>query len=159
MTEFDEWVKQFPDAAKALLLVQQGAVSPPGEDTGQEAGAQLRIRQQAAARGDALWRNNVGATKARCRSCGAAQQPVRYGLCNDSKSVNEKFKSHDLIGIRRVLITPEHVGTTIGQFVSIEVKRPGWTFTGTDRELAQAAWGTVVQRFGGFATFSTGDYS
>lgn len=53
------------------------------------------------------WRNQVGV------AVYPGGQKVPYGLCRGAS---------DLIGIRSVLITPEHVGTTIGQFVAIEVK-------------------------------------
>lgn len=53
-----------------------------------------------------VWRNNVGVANIK----GAR---VRFGLCPGSS---------DLIGIRPLLITPEHVGTVVGQFVAWEVK-------------------------------------
>ena len=53
------------------------------------------------------WRNHVGVATY------PGGQKVPYGLCKGAS---------DLIGIRSVLITPEHVGTTLGQFVAIEVK-------------------------------------
>lgn len=92
-----------------------------------------------------LWRNNVGVAQDR------TGRMFRYGLANDSKRVNEMLKSGDLIGIRPVTITPEHVGNTIGQFVSREVKAEGWSFKGTKREKAQAAWALLINRLGGDA--------
>lgn len=59
-----------------------------------------------------LWRNNVG----KCRD--ARGHIIQFGLCPGSS---------DLIGIRRVLITPEMVGQTFGQFTAVEVKAPGGT--------------------------------
>lgn len=56
--------------------------------------------------GATIWRNQVGVTV-------HAGRTVTYGLCRGSS---------DLIGIREVLITPEHVGKTIGQFVALEIK-------------------------------------
>ena len=53
------------------------------------------------------WRNQVGV------AVYPGGQKVPYGLCKGAA---------DLIGIRSVLITPEHIGTTLGQFTAIEVK-------------------------------------
>lgn len=115
-----------------------------------EATAQALVRLEAARRGWVLYRNNVGVLP------DARGVPVRFGLANDSAAVNANVKSADLIGIRPVLITPDMVGKTIGQFVSREVKAPGWRFTGTERELAQLRWIELVLRYGGDASFCTG---
>lgn len=87
----------------------------------------------------------------------ATGRPVRYGLANDSKQANDALKSGDLIGIRRVIISPDMVGHTIGQFVSRECKAPGWKFTGSGREAAQSAWAILVRNYGGDAAFTTGE--
>jgi hypothetical protein len=50
------------------------------------------------------------------------------------------------------------VGHTIAQFGSVEAKRPGWRYTGTPKEVAQAAWLALIVRLGGYATFSTGEF-
>jgi hypothetical protein len=49
------------------------------------------------------------------------------------------------------------VGSVIAQFAAIEVKRPGWIYTGTGREKAQANWLALIASLGGYAIFSTGD--
>lgn len=54
-----------------------------------------------------LWRNQVGVAQY------PTGQRVPYGLCKGAS---------DLIGLRALLITPELVGTTIGQFTALEVK-------------------------------------
>jgi hypothetical protein len=72
--------------------------------------------------------------------------------------MNRSLKSADLIGIQPVLITPAHVGCVIGQFVSREVKRPGWRYRGSDREQAQKAWADLVNSLGGNAAFTTGEW-
>ena len=115
-----------------------------------ESGAQSEIRLEASQCGARLWRNNVGATYT------PAGQFIRYGLANDSPALNAAIKSADLIGIRPILITPEHVGRVIGQFISREVKKPGWKYTGTDRERAQLAWAQLIVELGGDACFATG---
>jgi len=109
------------------------------------------IRLQATRAGWRLWRNNSGAGKLENGSF------VRWGLANDSAAVNCKIKSGDLIGIKPVLITPEMVGTVIGQFVSREVKCPGWKWHGTPHEVAQLQWQNIINSMGGDATFTTGE--
>ena len=129
-----------------------------------EGRAQQEIRLAASQQGLRLWRNNVGATPAaveyhcpRCHFEGEAKQRVvRYGLANDSQQLNAVVKSSDLIGVMPRLITPELVGTTIGQFIAVECKRPGWRYTGKGREEAQQAYLAVVSGKGGLARFSTG---
>lgn len=79
-----------------------------------------------------LFRNNVGT--------GTDQRTgnfIRYGLAKGSG---------DLIGIRRITITPDMVGRQIGVFVSLEVK------TSTGRPGSdQLAWLGMVRQFGGIA--------
>lgn len=104
-----------------------------------------------------FWRNNVGATPAECKKCGYRQQPVRYGLANDSEPLNKSIKSSDLIGIHRRLIRPEDVGTVIGQFAAVECKAPGWRYSASKREVAQLKYITLVKKLGGTAQFSTGE--
>ena len=116
-----------------------------------EAELQTIIRCKASLAGWHLWRNNVGAGRL---TNGAF---VRWGLCNDSADINRVCKSGDLIGIRPVLITHDMVGTVIGQFVSREIKREGWEFTGTVREIAQQKWIDIINEAGGDAAFSAGD--
>lgn len=115
-----------------------------------EAYAQSLVRQEAADKGLHLWRNNVGVLK------DERGRPVRFGLANESKQINEVLKSSDLIGWRPVLITPDMVGRTIAQFVSRECKPPGWKYTGNAHEAAQLAWLHLVSQGGGDAAFATG---
>src|SRR6185437_4671449 len=96
-----------------------------------EAGILSEIRLEASEHGARLWRNNVGATYT------DKGDFIRYGLANDSMQLNQAIKSADLIGIRPVLITQDHVGQIIGQFISREIKKPGWRYTGNNRERAQ----------------------
>lgn len=115
-----------------------------------EAWAQSVVRLEAPRHGIWMTRNNVGVLPDR------TGRPVRYGLANESKPQNEAIKSADLIGIRPVVITRAHVGQTIGQFVSRECKRPGWTYKGGPHEEAQLNWALLVTRYGGDAKFTTG---
>ena len=86
-----------------------------------------------------------------------AESTIRYGLANESAEQNKAIKSADLIGIRPVLIEPRHVGHTIGQFVSREVKKGGWVYTGKGRETAQMNWVRAIVSRGGDACFCIGE--
>lgn len=114
-----------------------------------ESDVQNQVRIEGSARGILLMRNNVGATQ----TDGGF---IRYGLMNESKAMNEKIKSSDLIGIRPVYITKKHVGSTIGQFVAREVKKSGWVYTGKGRELAQMKFIQLINSKGGDAKFTSG---
>lgn len=141
-----------PQAINELTAVVDRSVALAGRgdtDGGSEAAASTLVRLEASELGHRLWRNNVGAGE-------VDGQFIRWGLANDSKSVNTVLKSADLIGIRRVVITPADVGRTFGQFLSREVKAPGWKFTGTPREVAQRNWAFLVNSLGGDAAFCTG---
>lgn len=118
-----------------------------------ESFVQVEVRLEAARRGVRLFRNNVGALK------DMRGVPVRFGLANDSKKLNEVIKSADLIGWRPVTITQAHVGQRIAQFVSRECKARGWTYTGDAHEKAQMAWLELVTAGGGDAKFTTGEGS
>lgn len=115
-----------------------------------EAGILSDIRLEASEVGARLWRNNVGATYT------PNGQFIRYGLANDSPATNKNIKSADLIGIRPILITPDHVGQIIGQFISREVKAPNWRYSGNERELAQLRWAELILSLGGDACFTIG---
>jgi hypothetical protein len=149
---------QVSQPAVAELRLIFGLESPQAFDAAgkpelTEAYSQSMVRLEAARKGLKLWRNNVGVLK------DLAGRPVRYGLANDSKALNEVVKSSDLIGWKPVLITPEHVGSRIAQFISRECKKPGWRFTGDDHERAQLRWMEAVMADGGDAAFCTGEGS
>lgn len=160
MDDYSDWAARHPQAAADLERVL-GAVpwptTPAGGDGKSEAWAQQQVRFRVAHAGGVGWRNNVGATPAKCPDCGAPRQPIRYGLANDSAQLNDKVKSSDLILAIPRVIRSEDVGRTIAQFGSIETKRPGWVYTGKGQEPGQAAWLALIKKLGGFAAFSTGD--
>ena len=135
-----------PVAALHDLASEPIGTAQSGRSEGE---VQQAVRLQASQAGGRLWRNNVGAYQTDVGSW------VRYGLANDSKQMNTLLKSSDLIGVQPVLIGPEHVGSTIGQFVAIEVKREGWKFTGKGREMAQLKFGALVQSLGGKFNFKS----
>lgn len=120
---------------------------PEGEEGASEARVSSRVRLAAPHFDMKLWRNNVGAL------IDKRDIPVRFGLANDSPQLNKRIKSGDLIGWRRVTITPEMVGSVIAQFVSIETKKAGWKYTGDDHEQAQQRWAALVALAGGYARF------
>ena len=152
---FADWAARWGVHPNAMAELQQrmlGLDGTPGAVTGKsEAAVQSQVRLEASRKGGRLWRNNVGAGYAEDGSF------MRWGLANDSAQVNKVIKSADLIGLRPVLIEPKHVGLVIGQFVSREVKAAGWRYTGTDREVAQLNWTTLVNTLGGDAAFATGE--
>ena len=71
-----------------------------------------------------------------------------------SPALNARWKSSDLIGILPVLVQPSHVGQTLGVFLAVETKKPGWRLTpGDKRGQAQAAFLQSVRGFGGVGGF------
>lgn len=108
------------------------------------------VKLEASQKGMRLWRNNVGAIN-------TGGSFIRFGLANESSSINKKIKSADLIGIRPIKISQKHMGVTIGQFVSREIKSSQWRFTANERELAQLAWAELISSFGGDACFATSE--
>lgn len=76
------------------------------------------------------------------------KRKIRFGLIEGSG---------DTIGFREVLITPEMVGLTIAQFVSIEFKRSNWKMPKKpDKKLQdQIDWRNNVLAHGGCAGFAT----
>ena len=148
----DAWATRWhiPPHAIAELKASMGVHDAPITEVGvSEAAVQQQIRLEAFRRGEALWRNNNGAT------FDEGGRLIRYGLANDSKAMSAKLKSSDLIGITPRVVTIQDVGHTLGIFTSIEVKRPGWAFRGNNREQAQLAWIQLVKKLGGRAQFAT----
>lgn len=113
-----------------------------------EAVIQTNTRLLAAYNGLECWRNNVGA----CED--ATGRLIRYGLGNDSVQLNREIKSSDLIGITPVLITPAHIGQTLGVFTAFECKNSDWHYSASDkRAVAQLRFHEIVRKAGGFAGF------
>ncbi len=115
-----------------------------------EAQVLAQVRLDAGRQGITLYRNNVG------MAYDSSGRAIRYGLLNESSRVNQIMKSSDLIGITPVIITQEMVGRTLGVFTAVEVKREGWGYKGTDREVAQKAFLDLVISMGGIGRFENG---
>ena len=149
MQKIHDWAARWGVSSAALtdLLTVFGAVNtdPKPSNFKNEAEVQAAVRIEATEKGGRLWRNNLGAT------FDTRGNFIRYGLCNDSKKLNEKIKSSDLIGLKPINID----GTIVGQFIAREVKRPGWTYTGTAAEEAQLRFLQLVTSLGGDASFTT----
>lgn len=154
----DEWAVAWGVSPAALFDLRQRmgiagagampAVVPDGKP-GSEVRQQSLLRIHAAENGVWLTRNNVGAL------IDERGVPVRYGLANESKEQNKHIKSADLIGIRPILIGPQHLGKVIGQFVSVECKHETWKYKGDAHEVAQLNWSNFVNSKGGFACFAS----
>lgn len=141
-----EWADRWGVPVEAITELGAVGLHYGANAVGDEATVQAKVRLEAAQKGMFLWRNNVGAL------LDAEGRAVRYGLANDSKALNFAIKSADLIGIRRRMIRLTDVGHFVGQFMSVECKAPGWRFNPKDpRDLAQAAWKTLILREGGDA--------
>lgn len=143
-----------PAAALADLTAELGLLGTPGDEPYRgkksEAFAQSQVVLEGAEKGVRLFRNNVGALR------DEGGRLVRFGLANSSKAENDMLGSADLIGWRRVVIEQRHVGSHIAQFVSREMKEPGWHYIGDEHEQTQLAWAELVAADGGDAAFATG---
>lgn len=157
MVNFMAWAHRhnIPLAAvhELMHMLGEGFDSPqPTNIPGlSEAAVTSRVLLEAPSKNVILWRNQVGAFQ------DDTGRMVRFGLANDSKKMNERIKSHDYVGIRKLIITPLHVGHIVGQFVSREMKEAGWKFNMHDKHhAAQAKFGAIVNSYGGDAAFCTG---
>lgn len=92
---------------------------------------QQRIRLELGQGAVRLWRNNVGALR------DGRGRLVSYGLCRGSS---------DLIGLRQLTITPEHLGRTLAVFAALEIKTERGRATAEQQQFL-----TVVQHLGGLA--------
>jgi hypothetical protein len=143
----NEWAIHYQISANALdTLKEMFNTDPPAVAAADpdfvcvsEAAVQAQVRVEASRLGWRLFRNNLGAGKMQDGSF------VRWGLCNDSATLNASLKSSDLVG-----------WDSRGRFVAIECKPPGWRFTGGPHEAAQLRWIELVVGAGGVGRFVTG---
>lgn len=163
MTLF-EWARKHHISPEALRELCETCIHVVGPETGPlqplEGAVQAEIRLAAGrtahlplGRQTYLFRNNRGAGKL------ANGQFLRWGLANDSKPLGDRIKSGDLIGWEQIAIGPEHVGSIIARFLSVEVKRRDWKFAATLEECAQVQWASIVNAQGGRAVITNTDGS
>lgn len=134
--------------AELTAMFLSPVTCPTGAMVGKnEATVSNNVRLEASRVGARLWRCNTGAYQDQ------SGRMVRYGLCNESKQMNEVIKCSDLIGIKPVVITHDLVGATIGQFVARECKAGDWKYKGDSHELAQLRFLELVNGLGGDACF------
>lgn len=157
MSFLEEWAALHNVSAAALfdLRVRMGTASMPElvvkGQLGSESRQQSLVRLDAVENGVWLTRNNVGVL------LNERGTPIRFGIANETPQQNKVVKSGDLLGIKPILIGPQHIGSVIGQFVSRECKKDGWKFNPNDKhEAAQLNWANFVISKGGDAAFATG---
>jgi hypothetical protein len=109
-----------------------------------EAVVTSHIKLLAAQSGVDLWRNNSGGFY------DENGRFVRYGL--GSFTEQQALASSDYIGIRPVLITQEMVGSMLGVFTAVEMKKPNWR--PDKRSVHQQNFIDLVNSRGGFAGFA-----
>ena len=155
MTNLHQWAIKHNISIDAINDLRRimGAINidPKLKEGESETAVQTRIRLEASSKGSLLMRNNVGVLY------NVDGVPVRYGLANDSKAVNKKMKSSDLIGLQPILIQPFHVGQVIGQFLVRECKHGSWRYRATEEEQAQLKFLDLVMSMGGDAAFAIGE--
>jgi hypothetical protein len=147
----DNWAQRWsiPPAAIAELRAALGQFDEPVSKPGTSEGFnQQAIRLAAPGHGCRLMRNNRGA------AVDPSGRHIRYGLANDSKEMDRRIKSSDLIGIESYLVLPQDVGRTLGLFRAVEVKKSNWKYTGNEREVAQLAFLNLIISMGGLACFA-----
>ena len=144
------WGHQVPAQALAELTAILSPVMPlPAPTRGHsEAAGAAQIRLAAGRAGVPLFRNNCGAMTDQ------TGRLIRFGLGNESPALNARWKSSDLIGLLPTVVQPSHVGRTLGLFLAVETKKPGWRLTpGDKRAQAQASFLQSVRGFGGVGGF------
>ena len=150
-----EWARRhnLSHAALSELAQIMGVESTEhvSDKGGPETRVQNAVRLEASKKGCRLWRNQKGVLK------NEAGTPVRFGLCNDTPDMGKRVRSSDLVGIRPVIITPDMIGTTIGQFLAREIKKEKWKYTGNEHERGQLRFGEIVTSLGGDFAFATGE--
>ena len=120
--------------------------------THSEAFAQSQVLLEAPKFDCLLTRNNKGVLP------DATGRAVRFGMFNETEKRGKRIRSWDLVGFRKRLITPQMVGTIIGQFVGREIKEPGWYFGKGDEEheTAQLRCTELALSYGCDVGFATG---
>ena len=135
---FDQWVQTYQIPPRAVAALYSIVLPMSSITSTSETATQNLIRVEAAKYGFAMWRNNSGAVTT------DDGRHIRFGVGNDSKKLNEIWKSPDLIGI----------GPN-GRLVGCEVKRPNWRAPETNRDRAQLNAINQINALGGIGFFAT----
>jgi hypothetical protein len=150
MNEITQWARDWgvpQNMMTDLFNRLQPPHIPKADGVKSESWVSSVLNIEAGEYGSRLWRNNIGATETESGGY------LRYGLCNESSQINEKLKSSDYIGITPICINQNHVGSVLGIFTAVEVKKQAWKFNGKGRENAQLNYINLVKSCGGFAGF------
>jgi len=113
-----------------------------------ESEVQQLIQIEGPKHGCILLRNNSGAFK------DETGRLIRFGLGNVSKKHNDRMKSLDLIGFTLRATSNGNIWKNLPIFTAVEVKKEGWQFTGTKREIAQLNFINWVLKNHGYAGFA-----
>lgn len=157
MQYLDEWARKWNISVKALSelsSIMEGNIlknincEPIALEDRNETERSKFVQLKACMHNARLWRNNVGVAITK-------NAIIRFGLCNSSKQENQQMKSADLIGIQKMLIKPEHVGSYIGRFISREIKTPRNI---NKVNAAQFRWMNFINLMGGDAKITIGDF-
>lgn len=135
---FEQWVQAYQISPQAVAALYGMVLPQFNAGATSEAATQNQIRIEASKFGFTMWRNNNGAVTT------DDGRHIRFGVGNDSKKLNDIWKSPDLIG----------VGPN-GRFVGCEVKRPGWRAPENKRDRAQLNCLNQINALGGIGFFAT----
>ncbi|QHJ81688.1 MAG: hypothetical protein [Bacteriophage sp.] len=148
-----EWQRKHGITAEALADLADivSLTVEAGDTDGSEKSVQDEARLLISKKGGRAFRNNKGVLPDK------RGVPVRFGLCNDTPEMGKRLRSSDLIACVPIEITQEMVGTVIGQFTAIEVKKRGWHYTATEHEQGQLRFGELIIGLGGDFKFYNGE--
>lgn len=153
--QVNDWAKRHnvsDYALEDLIRTLVPEIKPFRGKPGSEAFVSSMLMLEASKKDVMLLRNNNGAF------FNDTGRLIRFGLGHESAETNARIKSSDFIGIRRVDITLDMVGTSIGQFVAREAKKTSWTGrTLVDREIPQSDFMLMILLMGGDACFTNGN--
>lgn len=145
----EDWQKLWALPAIAIQQLQEltAATSTPSDERS-ESFAASECRLALSHYKVIQMRNNVGVLE------DVNGTPVRYGLCNETKQMNQVMKSSDDVNILPYVVKPQDVGRKLGIFLGVEHKKPNWVYTGKGRETAQLTFQRMVRSAGGVALFA-----
>lgn len=146
---YEEWAIRWalpPQAIQELREITSVTQDPLSGHSEEVVAAECRLAL--GKHGIITMRNNVGVLE------DVNGRPVRYGLCNETKPMNQAMKSSDDILIIPYVVKPHDVGRTIGRFGALEYKKRNWVFSGRGREGAQSNFHRMVAAAGGVGLFA-----